>query len=460
MSLTAEYTLNFKSKSQIFEDENQIYSVFLAIPLPVKQDKKSGNFFKGNVKNPLLFRDLLLFLSDIVNSRFYRPDLWRLMDPVVTCEKDLIRLECFSSCASIYGRVDFNSDMFDGYELSERGTTNVNFNNDFTKNLSLLRPEKKSVFEIGQDFLSLETEHGKTVEQKVKLPERWLKGFLQSQAIHRKATKFFELGTISGKKFISEIKESMGDSPVFLLQSGKNLQIMQSKPRNGLYIEVSGINRLKLLKKLIPHILNIEIFEVKETGLTVWVIKTQNASITVGLSSSVKNGFSGEGEALRNLTLKDDSYTTDLAHHIIKNLNNFKIKELSDLLEISEGEALKTVDLLSMQGLLGYDCSSGVYFYRVLPFSGKTNTRWVNSKEILENNQIEVEKVIKDENGLFAKGWVQGNKARYYVEINVLINGYLNQAKCNCEWIVKHELKRGPCKHILALRFYCEESHG
>lgn len=456
MSLATELTLNFQSLSKIFESNNSS-SIFLAVPtIPKQKTVVSPNLFKGKVTNTLLFRDLLMFLSEIVNSRFYRPDLWRLMDPVVTCEEKTIRMECFSSCASIYGRVDIDASLFENYELTQKGTTNVNFNKDFLQSLALLRPTSDSVLEIGQEFVSLETEKTKVVEEKVKLPDRWLKGFLQSQAIYRKAILIYELNTMSAKKLISEMTLSMSDKEYYLVENGTAIQVLNSKPRKDNFLAVSGLNRITLLKKLMPHILGLKIYSVKETGATLWVIKTKNATVSFGISASVKNGFSGEGEALRNLSLNQDEYALEFAKHVIENLAYFDIEELANMLETSQEEALRIIDLLSIQGILGYDSELKKYFYRVLPFANKINKRFENSKEILENNNIEIEESKKDENGLYAKGWVQGTKAKYYTNIHVNNLGYLEKAKCNCEWFIKHELKRGPCKHILALRFFCE----
>ncbi|HCB14121.1 MAG TPA: hypothetical protein DEP36_11225, partial [Gammaproteobacteria bacterium] len=60
--------------------------------------------FSGEIAQPLVFRNLLLGLRQTVESRFYRPDLWRLLDPVITSGHRLLRMECFSSCASVYAR--------------------------------------------------------------------------------------------------------------------------------------------------------------------------------------------------------------------------------------------------------------------------------------------------------------------------------------------------------------------
>lgn len=426
--------------------------------LPDIKTNQPIKFFKGKVKNVFLFRDLLLFLSDIVNSRFYRPDLWRYLDPVITCEDTGIRMECFSSCASIYGRVDISTDLFEGYELEHRGTTNVNFNKEFIEALLTLRNSNDSFLEVGQDSLVLESDDKKVKEKKVKLPERWIKGFLQSQSIYSKAKKVFDLNTINAKKLILDCQKSMTDKEYYLISNNNGINISAYKPSKNDYLAVSGLNRLTLLKKIIPHITGLKIYSVKETGSTLWLIKTSVATISFALASSVKNGFSGEGESLRNLSLNHDETLDDLTLQMIKGLNSFNLEEIAQIMEVSQEEVIPSIDSLAMSGILGYDCENEKYFYRELPFADKKNSRFENSKDILKNSNVEIEEVIKNENGLSAKGWVQGSTAKYYSHVTVNQKGYIESAKCNCQWFAKNELKRGPCKHILALRLFAEFS--
>lgn len=457
MSQTKEMSLTFNSESKLIVQDN-IPKMFLSVPTLPNIDKKEqpSKFFKGKVTNIFLFRDLLLFLSEIVNARFYRPDLWRYMDPVITCEDTGIRMECFSSCASIYARVDIHPDMFEDYEVEYRGTTNVNFNKEFIASLAMLRNNNDSFLEVGKDSVILETNNKKVKEEKVKLPERWIKGFLQSQSIYRKAEKVFELNTMAAKKLISECQMSMGDKEHYLINHNNGVMILTSKPPKNFSMPVSGLNRLTLLKKLMPHITGLNIYYVKETGSTLWMVKTKNASISFATSSSVKNGFSGEGESLRSLTLNRDESLDEFAMQMIQNLHSFSITELALAMEITEEEVLPIVDSLSMNGVLGFDCETNKYFYRVLPFADKKNSRFENSKEILKKSRVEIEEIQKNEHGMIAKGWVEGTTATYYSEVIVNKQGYIEKGKCNCNWYLKHELKRGPCKHILALRLYSE----
>ena len=79
-------------------------------------------FFEGRCRSPRVVADLLLVLANTVNSRFYLPGAWRMLDPVVTSSEELLRLEGFSSCCGVYARVDLSAEAFDS-EIQGRGTS-------------------------------------------------------------------------------------------------------------------------------------------------------------------------------------------------------------------------------------------------------------------------------------------------------------------------------------------------
>ena len=57
--------------------------------------------------------------------------------------------------------------------------------------------------------------------------------------------------------------------------------------------------------------------------------------------------------------------------------------------------------------------------------------------------------------GFQTNGWVEGQQATYATAVTV-DRGYLQEGKCSCQWAQTHGLRRGPCKHMLALRFQAE----
>jgi len=97
--IVMDYVTRYRQPSQIDAQTGWIL-VFMASTAQAQEAKVGApSIFTGQIAQPLIFRNLLLGLRQTVESRFYRPDLWRLLDPVITSGQHLLRLECFSSCA-------------------------------------------------------------------------------------------------------------------------------------------------------------------------------------------------------------------------------------------------------------------------------------------------------------------------------------------------------------------------
>ena len=277
------------TESKISDIYSHLPSMFLTQEnSKLKLEQTHTIFFKGKVKNIFLFRDLLTLLSDIVESRFYKPEFKRFFDPVITCEDDKLRMECFSSDTSIYCRVDLVKELFEEYSNIYRGTTNVNFNKNFLDSLASLRNSSETFFEVGKENVVLEVNDKKVKEKKVKLPDRWIRGFLESQAIYRKAEKVFELKGLASKKFLADCSLSMKDKEYFLVSKNSGIELLANQPKNGVFIPVQGLSRLSILKKIIPHVNGLTVYWVKETGATLWLIKTDGGNISFALEEKSK----------------------------------------------------------------------------------------------------------------------------------------------------------------------------
>lgn len=439
----------------------ELQGILLAVPVADADAGVGGPLFRGQVRQPLLFRDLLLWLSEIVNSRFYRPDLWRYLDPVVTAESTQLRLECFSSCASVYGRVDLQSAFFDGYALLQRGSTNVNFQPAFVQGLSRLRPGQRTLLEVGQDFVQVQSPVASLLEQKVKLPERWVKGFLQSQALFRQARLWGQLPALSARQFLLQLKAT-DTSSRFLRQRGAQLDNLAQMPMGSESLPVEGLHRLSLLRKLVPHLQSLAIYQLPQAegpGPTLWVAELPQARVTLALSSSVKAGFSGEGEALRSQQAPSatEPVTEELVfmRHLLASQEAFTADELALQAECSPETALSLLDQLAHDGLLGFDVAQAQYFYRVLPFVMRQAGRLQAAQVLQHREKVSLELLQPLPSGFQTSGWVEGQQATYATAVTV-DRGYLQEGKCSCQWAQTHGLRRGPCKHMLALRFQAE----
>jgi len=457
-----DFQVRFKSQSRTGEYQQWLL-IFLAASIVEESPalrRPRPEIFTGGVAQPLVFRDLLLFLRDIVQSRFYRPDLWRYMDPVMTSGHTLLRCECFSSCASVYGRVDLTPAAFADGQFHRDGTTNVDLNDRFVQNLSSLRPGKKAHFEMGATSIKLTTHQDKTIEHKVKLPDRWIKGFLQIQAIQRNTDALFEIDGQTARQMLHKVPAGAKGTMTLIPTRGRPqvLERRVSSAQGG--ITLSGGHRLRLLGRVLPHVQSLRVYQVADTGASLWVAETPVARCSLALSGSVQKGFSGEGDALRQLQTLESQHSLDIADQIARQLNNFTIDDFAEVYDTPAADALEMVDRLSSQGLLGFDRDANRYFYRVLPFvpTLRMAPRVEGARGVVAMEGVEVESCQRDQHGVRAEGWVKGNQGTYHVMLLVDSAGYLKEGKCTCQWVQRHGLKRGPCKHLLALRFAVSES--
>ena len=69
-----------------------------------------------------------------------------------------------------------------------------------------------------------------------------------------------------------------------------------------------------------------------------------------------------------------------------------------------------------------------------------------------EEGRVEIESRVRTERGTRLVGWVRGDHAEYRVRAEIREDGTLVDGDCTCPWILGNGLKRGPCKHLLALR--------
>ena len=459
-----EFVTRYRQPSLI-EAQTSLVLVFMAsteLTEERRTDVAVPAIFSGQIAQPLIFRNLLLGLRSTVESRFYRPDLWRLLDPVITSGNQLLRLECFSSCASVYARADFTENAFTDGAFHRNGATNVDFNSAFLNHLAQLRPGKPAHFEMGEQSIKLQSQQGEAVEHKVKLPERWIKGFLQVQAVQRHAQPLFELDRLTAGQLLTRIPASTKGA-LYLVPKRHQPEILYRQPAGkGGFIAVTDGHRLRLLHSILPDLQALRVYQTEATGASLWVTDTGAAQFTLGLSGAAAHGFSGDGDALRQLrAVEIDEADLALARAAAQSLNHFTIAELAAHQDLTLPRATEIVDRLAQQGLLGLDRDRDRYFYRQLPFLMDARNqpgRLQGSRSLLEKQAVEIEHCERRDGELIASGWVRGESGYYPVALRVDARGYLREGHCACPWIHQHELRRGPCKHLLALRFAAEEA--
>ncbi|MCA9035159.1 MAG: SWIM zinc finger family protein [Planctomycetaceae bacterium] len=407
----------------------------------------NGWFFEGQLTNPQRAAGLLRAVTQIVKSRFHMPAamLSRIVaesDPVVTANDDRLRFEGFSACCGVYVRADFLKPSFQG-EIKGRGTTNVDFNAPMLSALAKVRRGDQIGLAIGNDQLVLKKESGDVVEKKVRLPIRWMKGFVEVQTVQSRMELVHELSGLHSLKFFRSLPRMQTHRrATFVTSAGSGLRLSQTDSANG--VRVGGLERLRVLETIAKDAESLKVFADNATAASGWVLDFGDSRFHLVLSPEVWRGFSGEGQALTSLASVDRTVLPKV---------KVRLKWQSVVDEVKLARSLKlqapviraVLQTLGTRGNVGYDLSERAYFHREMPFDisqvEKQQPRLLAARKLMESGSVRITRMTP----ALAEIRVDSSGVEHRVEIRSD-----ESFKCTCPWYNKHQETRGPCKHVLA----------
>lgn len=427
------------------------------------EESTNEQLFWGRLLYPQMTARCLTTLAAIVHSRFTLTSetIAAMHDPIISVGNGSLRFEGFSSCAGIYARVDVLPKGLDG-EFTGSGTTNVDFNSPMLAGLGGVRQKETVLISVGQKEVAFGFDSGTVIERKVPLPQRWLKGLTSVQHYLASAKPIVELNRVQALRLMQSVPRGKTKSVMYLNQRGRDVAF--SPMQYSYAVGIGGIERLRLLDPLIPHIDTLQVFASPSGSATVWLLYCGPLRFCFTLSCTPYRGFSGEGAGLDAL-VNEISTWLPAAHDYFDAYGNanqlFSPDDLAQEL-LGPLDSPQTDTALSMRGtslaqcmaamgLLGYDLDARSYFYRKLPYKAQRvlslNPRLKNALKLVEKGQVTL--VPRTD------GAIEGRVAGSDVWHTVVLNG--ESARCTCAWMGQYGGSRGPCKHILAVKKFLQQ---
>ncbi len=435
-----DVTYKYNEPSAFIRNEDRS-DLFLSHYNESYKEKEVPCFFWGKLKEPYVIARSLLTLSKIVAANFM-PNSSLLRDPVITAGGNKLRLEGFSSCCSVYGKVTILPNALDG-EFLQQGTTNVDFNTEMIAALSKIKKDEKVFFSVGKKEFVLQKGVEKIIEKKVSLPLRWIKGMATVQLLGASMKEVAVLDKLQIQLLFRAIPKGDVKEDYYVSFRGKRPFLSPIKSNNSICI--GGIHRLRLIENILPLAKKLVIYTPESENGTAFQFEFSNVHFTIMLSRSFWRGFSGEGNTLENLI-------EEIPKEWIQKLDTYaQINEEftpeTPLLKTLSAISFKNIATrLSAMGLLGYDLAEKKYYYRKLPFKlsniERLNPRYKNALQLIKkgyckwisNSEEKIEMSVKGSN----------------VYHSVVITS--KEARCTCTWYATNQNKRGDCKHILATK--------
>ncbi|MDL2078094.1 SWIM zinc finger family protein [Streptomyces sp. GXMU-J15] len=405
-------------------------------------------FFAGFLTRPQAASAGLLAVADVAATRYYQRPLRASLDPVVTGNGDRLRFESFSGCGGVYARLDVLTAGLDGAEVGH-GTTNVDVNNPLREALSRLGTDDPLHLRVGPEELAVTTLDGPVVEKKVPLPDRWLRGFAESQVIAAGFDLRAELPAAEAVRFLRALPKAgargAAGGPRWLVTAGRGLRATSRAVPGAVCLP--GPERLTALQRALRHATALRIYGPavgagSAPTASAWELVLPGMRLTLTLSPDASRGFSGEGGVLVALATDEAAEDAELISVLLAWEPRIDIADLAASSGLSAERVRAALVRLGTSGRVGYDTAEAAYFHRELPYDSarveRHNPRLRSARELVAAGAVALDGVLGTVTA------ADGHVHRVREEAGVL--------SCTCQWWAKYRGGRGPCKHALAVR--------
>ncbi|SEQ24338.1 SWIM zinc finger family protein [Streptomyces radiopugnans] len=403
-------------------------------------------FFSGFVTAPEAAAAALLSVADVASARYHQRLAAASLDPVVTGSGDRLRFESFSGCCGVYARLDILGEGLDGDDIGH-GTTNVDVNNPLREALVRVGPSDPLHLRVGPEELEVTTFDGPVVEKKVPLPDRWLRGFAETQVIASAFDLRAEVTAAEAVRFLRSLPRarSGAGSALWAVQAGRSLR-PTTRPVPGA-VCLPGPDRLSALLRVLRHATGLRLYGPPATtasgaAASAWELLLPGMRLTLTLSPDPARGFSGEGAVLEALSGEEAAEDADLVSVLLAWEPRVDVGELARQSGLTPQRVRAALTVLGTAGRIGYDTAEAAYFHRELPYDAgraeRHNPRLRAARELVAAGAVRAEA-----DGTFT---VTTGDHDHRVRSD---GGALS---CTCRWWAHYRGGRGPCRHALAVR--------
>jgi hypothetical protein len=405
-------------------------------------------------------------------------DAWFVLDPVITVHPDEIFFECFSKDESTYGRLSCDHDTFKQIGEIAYGTTNIDYSYTLYDEFQKIRSYRTTSLSIDPTGFEVQTTGEESYrEEKIDLPDSWVRGFLQVSSAMTLPAHVVELHPVDMHNILARLaarKERVGPRSLrFLLKPGEPVRVVVEpwnetltfrrsiyKGTSGAEIRLWGRRRLAILARALPLAKSVRL-HLLGTGLPSFaVVDYGGLRFTLGMSGWTANDWSRAGQFdLLAPRQPVDDLTAGRVFDVLKSRYSATVAELSTATGVEGAIVAAALTAYTQAGRVMYDLDKGVFRLRELareplPMGA---LRFASEQEekadrFVAANLVTVKDVGERDGRRIINGEVLDDGKAQSPMIVLDNDERLVDARCDCYYYGHNKLMRGPCEHMLALR--------
>ncbi|RUL87064.1 SWIM zinc finger family protein [Tautonia sociabilis] len=419
------------------------------------------------------------------------PTAYLILDPVVTAHPDQVFFEVFSKDEGTYAKLGVDLDAFepDPAVSTTWGTTNIDFSEALHLGIEQMRSYRTTRLSLGLEGVSVATEGaGAVLEKTVRVPDSWLRGFLQVQSAAALPRTSFSLNPIDlynalrqlrmhadqkGRRRGIRLELVPGEPPRLVLEPWETVIRSSAAPFSGpsaRVFRVWGRRRLFLLRRFLPLAREVDVHLLGSGLPSFWVLRAGPITLTLGLTGFTAANWSQAISFDLLLPRKTQESSKELDAVLAHLSSHWKAGagELLKATKLTWEPLIEALQLGCQQGRIMYDLAADVYRLRPLTDAPIDLARleYRNQRERIAHDLVARRGAVTivSENriataGLELTGRVEvAEDRREYRPVMLLSEeGQVSKAECTCPLFRRQGLKDGPCAHLIALRMALAE---
>ncbi|MDK2125091.1 SWIM zinc finger family protein [Parachitinimonas caeni] len=405
-------------------------------------------------------------------------DLWFVLDPVITVHPDRVFFECFSQDESTYANFSCGHEMFSHHGDFACGTTNIDYSAPLYAEFQKIRQYKPTRLTVEPAGFTVQTgvDDG-FVEEKIDLPESWVRGFLQVSAAMALPGRRLQLHPMDLHNFCLILrwrKERVGPRSIrFELVPGQPVKAVFEPWGQEVVclrsshdapaaesIRIWGRRRLLTLERLTGVAERVQV-HLLGTGLpSFWMVSGADWQYTLGLSGWTANDWSRNGQFdLFGPRQQVDTATQAQVFQALASDYKATAAQLGLRLGLQPSLVESSLLAYTQAGRVVYDLADGCYRLRELsreplPLERLRfcNEREEQASQLVSRGKVKGLSISASDAGRQISAQLQDGDRRHGVTLQIDLDERMAAARCDCDYYVHNKLYRGPCAHILAAR--------
>lgn len=410
-------------------------------------------------------------------------DWWYALDPVITVHPDKVFFECFSQDESTYANFSCGHGMFQHRGEFACGTTNIDYSAPLYAEFQKIRQYKPTRLTVeGAGFTVRTGQDEGFVEQKIDLPDSWVRGFLQvstamAQPGRRLTLHPMDLHNIC--LILRRRKERAGprsirfelrpEQPVKLVFEPWGVELVCPRSSHDApeaeTIRVWGRRRLLTLERL-TGIAERVVVHLLGTGLpSFWRVSGAEWDYTLGLSGWTANDWSRCGQFdLFGPRQYVDTLTRARVFEVLGQNWKGSPADLAGRTGLARDVVESSLLAYTQAGRVVYDLAEGCYRRRELSREPLPldRLRFASEREeeaarLVASGAVGGLRVDARGAGRLIQAGLKAAAKEYAVRVEIDADVRLASARCGCDFFIRNKLYRGPCAHILAARMAADQ---